>query len=110
MELSYQTFPLKTTVDEVLMVLRPLAEQKRIEPKIEMSSEVDSFTADKIKFKQILYNLLSNAIKFTPEGGTVGINIEKVRGNKEILPWALESQRLLRVSCMGYRCWHSSRG
>ena len=98
MELSRQTFPLNTTVDEVLMVLRPLAEQKRIEPKFEMSSEVDSFTADKIKFKQILYNLLSNAIKFTPEGGTVGINIEKVRGNKEILPWALESQRLLRVS------------
>ena len=82
MELSYQTFPLKTMVDEVLMVLKPLAEKKRIEPKIEMSSEVDSFTADKIKFKQILYNLLSNAIKFTPEGGAVGINIEKVRGSK----------------------------
>lgn len=98
MELSHQAFPLKTTVDEVLMVLKPLAERKRIEPKIEMSSEVDSFTADKIKFKQILYNLLSNAIKFTPEGGTVGINIEKVKGNKEILPWALESQRLLKVS------------
>jgi len=98
MELSHQTFPLKTTIDEVLMVLKPLAGKKGIEPKIEMSSEVDSFTADKIKFKQILYNLLSNAIKFTPEGGTVGINIEKVKGNKEILPWALESQRLLKVS------------
>ncbi|MBI2470603.1 MAG: diguanylate cyclase, partial [Planctomycetes bacterium] len=98
MELSYQTFPLKTTVDEVLMVLKPLSGKKRIEPKIEMSSEVESFTADKIKFKQILYNLLSNAIKFTPEGGTVGINIEKARGNKEILPWALESQQLLMVS------------
>ncbi|MBM4064373.1 MAG: response regulator [Planctomycetes bacterium] len=98
MELSHQTFPLKTTIDEVLMVLKPLAGKKGIEPKIEMSSEVDCFTADKIKFKQILYNLLSNAIKFTPEGGTVGINIEKVKGNKEILPWALESQRLLKVS------------
>ncbi len=98
MELSHQTFPLKTTIDEVLMVLKPLAGKKGIEPKIEMSSEVDNFTADKIKFKQILYNLLSNAIKFTPEGGTVGINIEKVKGNKEILPWALESQRLLKVS------------
>ena len=98
MELSHQTFPLKTTIDEVLMVLKPLAGKKGIEPKIEMSSEVDNFTADKIKFKQILYNLLSNAIKFTPEGGTVGVNIEKVKGNKEILPWALESQRLLKVS------------
>src|SRR3990172_2345947 len=98
MKLSYKTFALKATVDEVLMVLKPLAEKKRIEPKFEISREVDSFTADKIKFKQILYNLLSNAIKFTPEGGTVGINIEKVRDNKEILPWALESQRLLRVS------------
>ncbi|MBI5678265.1 MAG: diguanylate cyclase, partial [Planctomycetes bacterium] len=93
-----QTFPLKTTIDEVLMVLKPLAGKKGIEPKIEMSSEVDNFTADKIKYKQILYNLLSNAIKFTPEGVTVGINIEKVKGNKEILPWALESQRLLKVS------------
>lgn len=97
-ELAYETFPLKTTVNEVLMVLKPLAEKKLIEPKLDLGREVDSFTADKIKFKQILYNLLSNAIKFTPEGGAVGINIEKVRGNKEVLPWVSESQRLLKVS------------
>jgi signal transduction histidine kinase len=30
-------------------------------------------TADRMKFKQILYNLLSNAIKFTPRNGKVFI-------------------------------------
>ncbi len=97
-ELAYETFPLKNTVNEALMVLRPLAEKKLIELKLDLGREVDSFTADKIKFKQILYNLLSNAIKFTAEGGKIGVNIEKIRGNKDILPWASEGQKLLKVS------------
>jgi len=31
--------------------------------------------ADRTRFKQIFYNLLSNAVKFTPEGGTISIEV-----------------------------------
>jgi len=42
-----------------------------------------SVIADKTSARQILINLLTNAIKFTPEGGSVGVDI--VRGKEDLL-------------------------
>lgn len=97
-ELSYQSFPVKDVIDDVVMVIKPLAERKTIELQTVISQEVDQFTADRVKFKQILYNLLSNAIKFTPAEGKVGINVEKLTGSKEGFPWSSEAQKFLKVS------------
>ena len=38
-------------------------------------------SADKRKFKQILYNLLSNAVKFTPDGGRVSLAAAMIAAN-----------------------------
>jgi len=96
-ELSYETFPVKGVIDEVTTVIRPLAEKKLIELKTDISPEITNFTADKVKFKQILYNLLSNAIKFTPENGKTGIIMEMIV-NKGLFPWAPQGQVFLKVS------------
>ena len=96
-ELSYETFSLKAVIDEVLMVVKHLADKKLIELTTDVSPEVSNFTADKVKFKQVLYNLLSNAIKFTPESGKVGIRAERVI-NKDLFPWAIKGQEFLKLS------------
>ncbi|GJQ50113.1 MAG: hypothetical protein HKUEN01_24990 [Candidatus Kuenenia stuttgartiensis] len=96
-EISYQTFPVKSVIDEVLVVIRPLADRKMIVPETVVHHDV-YFTADKIKFKQILYNLISNAIKFTADSGNVGIAIEKIISDKKTFPWVTESQEFLKVS------------
>ncbi|MBT9537469.1 MAG: response regulator, partial [Nitrospirae bacterium] len=96
-ELSYETFSVKAVIDEVLMVIRHLADKNLIEVKTDISYEVSNFTADKVKFKQILYNLLSNAIKFTPESGKVGIKVEKLIG-RDLVPWAIKGQEFLKLS------------
>lgn len=96
-ELSYETFSVKAVIDEVLMVVRHLADKNLIEVKTDISYEVSNFTADKVKFKQILYNLLSNAIKFTPESGKVGIKVEKLIG-RDLVPWAIKGQEFLKLS------------
>jgi PAS domain S-box-containing protein/diguanylate cyclase (GGDEF)-like protein len=78
MELSYESFDVFHAVVEVETVIRPLIEKKRQTLTITKSEDVDNITADKVKFKQILYNLLSNAVKFTEEGGKIGVSIKKV--------------------------------
>ncbi|MDP1758196.1 MAG: response regulator, partial [Thermodesulfovibrionales bacterium] len=96
-ELSYETFSLKAVIDEVLMVVKHFADKKLIELTTDVSPEVSNFTADKVKFKQVLYNLLSNAIKFTPESGKVGIKVEKLIG-RDLVPWAIKGQEFLKLS------------
>lgn len=40
--------------------------------------------ADRLRIKQILYNLLSNAIKFTPEGGSVCVEVEALDSTVQV--------------------------
>ncbi len=70
-ELHLETFTLAEALPEVLSNLRTLAMAK----KIRVNSQITDLrvTADRVRFKQVLFNLLSNAIKFTPEQGQVGI-------------------------------------
>lgn len=74
-EIMYESFCVKDFIEEVISVMKPLAEKKFIEISELINNNIDYITADRVKIKQILYNLLSNAIKFTPEGGKVGVTV-----------------------------------
>lgn len=74
-EMVYETIPIDDLMNEVINVMKPLAEAKFIEIMVSVGENVNLITADRVKLKQILYNLLSNAIKFTPEGGLVRVDV-----------------------------------
>ncbi len=74
MDLVYEEFGVESAVREVLNVVRSLGMKKDIEISSVVEPQGALLTADKNKFKQVLYNLLSNAIKFTPLDGTVVVN------------------------------------
>ncbi len=63
---------------------RPLAEGKGItlETHVEPGIEV---RADQLRLQQIVSNLLSNAVKFTPAGGRVSVEAERVGGRLRIV-------------------------
>ncbi len=82
MELQFETFSVEDVVKEVVTTMKPLADKKSINLILSLDPEARLLTADRIKFKQILYNLLSNAIKFTPEGGTVEVTSELERAKE----------------------------
>ena len=45
---------------------------------MKIDESLGQFYADERKFKQILLNLLSNAIKFTPQGGVVKLEAQRI--------------------------------
>ncbi|TAN32429.1 response regulator [bacterium] len=83
MELRLQTVSVAEVVQQVLSTVEPLAAQKQIQIK---PGEVDAgeITVDPGKFKQMLLNLLSNAVKFTPEGGVVTIQAQRLADAVEV--------------------------
>ena len=56
-------------VTEAVNGLQPLADRKRLAVQIGVSHLI--VTADRGRFRQVLYNLISNAIKYTPERGSI---------------------------------------
>ncbi len=73
----------KNVIQEIINILTPLFEQKKISVNFINNCEKNIF-ADYQKLQQILYNLLSNAIKFTQENGKVTIKTS-TSGNDFIL-------------------------
>ena len=76
MKITYTDFIPNNAINEVLSVMRPLANKKSINVSFNSNTE-EKATLDYQKFQQILYNLMSNAIKFTPENGTIDIDAKK---------------------------------
>ncbi|ETA67030.1 PAS domain S-box [Methanolobus tindarius DSM 2278] len=71
MEIHYETFSVEEKFGNVFNIVSPFARKKNIEISISIEPKTLSLTADRVRFKQILFNLASNAIKFTPDGGHV---------------------------------------
>jgi signal transduction histidine kinase len=72
-ELRCEHFSAAEAVEEVLSVIRPLADAKTIRIQQALAADLLIY-ADRTRFKQVLYNLLSNGVKFTPEGGRIAVS------------------------------------
>ena len=67
------TFAVAQALDEVRVMVEPLAGAKGIELRWPEAPRGLAIRADIAKVEQVLVNLIGNAIKFTPEGGVVAI-------------------------------------
>ena len=77
-ELSFEEFDLEQMLINVTNVVSIRAEEKKQDFVANMGKELPQrIIADQLRLSQVITNLLSNAIKFTPEYGTVAINVEK---------------------------------
>ncbi|MBV5320321.1 MAG: HAMP domain-containing histidine kinase [Sulfuricurvum sp.] len=70
MDVEKTTFSISGLIEEVNILIEPMAEIKNIRCLAEVEDEIEVY-ADRQLIKQVLINLMSNAIKFSPDNETV---------------------------------------
>jgi signal transduction histidine kinase/ligand-binding sensor domain-containing protein/DNA-binding response OmpR family regulator len=75
--IKYQNTNLYSFIKEVAQSYELLAENKKIDFKIETTDPYIQVWIDPLNFEKVILNLLSNAFKFTPSGGLVELKISR---------------------------------
>ncbi len=75
LELEIGPVPVGSICQASLGLIKQIAHQKQLQVSSAIDHAVTTILADGRRLKQILVNLLSNAVKFTPEGGSIGLEV-----------------------------------
>lgn len=68
LNLAVATFDLRQSIEKMVKVVSPLAEQKGIAIELDIAPDTGSINTDQRRLEQVILNLLSNAVKFTEQG------------------------------------------
>ena len=83
-QLELTDFDPRQVVESALATMTPAAAARRITLTPELAANAAPVRADFARLQQVVCNLLSNAIKFTPEGGRVGLRLERGPADMQI--------------------------
>jgi signal transduction histidine kinase len=66
-ELNLRAVDLRTLAETQLALMRPMADKRSVELRLEAPADLPTIITDAGKLQQVLFNLLSNAVKFTAD-------------------------------------------
>ncbi|WP_340818494.1 PAS domain S-box protein [Methanolobus sp. WCC4] len=75
MTIRFSKFDPVKSIEKMIEGTTLLAKKKRITIDVNVHENITDITADIDKFRKIVYNLIENALKFTPENGTVTVDV-----------------------------------
>ncbi|MFQ8890126.1 MAG: sensor histidine kinase [Bilophila wadsworthia] len=82
----HEEFDLPNLIDSIVSIMYPQTESQGQHFSVALSGiEEERLVGDPLRLNQILLNLLSNARKFTPEGGSIKLEVSQKRKNGGVL-------------------------
>jgi PAS domain S-box-containing protein len=79
-QLNYTEVDIKNIIENVINTFRALANEKSISLKMNLAPDLPPIYADAFRLEQVLINLVNNAIKFTPDRGSIAVDVHQVDG------------------------------
>lgn len=79
MTIKREEFSFPKLLEQINTIISGQCNEKGIDYKCHIKGTIDDYyIGDSMKLRQVLINILGNAVKFTPEGGEVVFNVERV--------------------------------
>jgi PAS domain S-box-containing protein len=78
LQLNLRPIHLIPVMEAAIDAVQPVAEGKSLQLEISLEQAPKQVCGDPDRIQQIVWNLLTNAIKFTPEGGTIKVQVVQV--------------------------------
>jgi PAS domain S-box-containing protein len=75
LRLEVRRIEIVPVVEAGVEAVRPSAEAKEIELRVDIASDVPAITGDPDRLQQVVWNLVSNAVKFTPQKGRIDVHL-----------------------------------
>jgi PAS domain S-box-containing protein len=85
LRLNVRPVELAPIIESVVDSVRPAADSRNIHLETVLEPLMSPVSADPDRIQQIILNLVANAIKFTPKGGCVKVQLERVHSHIEII-------------------------
>ena len=87
MEVIAEPTNLSDLLEGITGIMTPQATAKSIDVRIDVEPGMPSIKTDPGKVQQVLYNLLSNAVKFSPDNGTIKIDVQamETKENRKLI-------------------------
>ena len=79
LEIYAERFDLRSSLEKVAALIKPLAEKKGLALRVVLSPDVEQAVSDRLRVEQVMLNLLNNAVKFT-ERGEVTLEARLIKG------------------------------
>jgi signal transduction histidine kinase len=79
MELDKDAVNIKNLLQNSQSIMKDRAQAQNIRMEVQVSKEIEDLEimVDERRVKQVMLNLLSNAVKFSPDGGTITIQVSR---------------------------------
>ena len=79
MTLKNEEFAFSKLLEQINIIFSGQCQEKGLEYNCHLNGSLsDYYIGDSTKIRQVLINILGNAVKFTPKGGKVELNVERI--------------------------------